>query len=757
MSRQLYEEALADVKQLKAIAEKNARNAVMDAVTPRIREMIEKKLFETGAAIDIPTQDDADRDKEKEDSLLLGDIGHGGGTSTMPVPPEALPSDVETDMPLEAVPPPLPPAAPAVELAPIGLGATVVAGPTLKPNSTLETLPTGATKPVGAPAATQPPAVPQPGPFTPPPSSTTTATISPTGVEFATDGTEIDSLEGLSVQLSDIESRLTGIEKSVCGAEKCGEIDGINATIGSVEDMYESVQLHVKDVKRKSLLEARLEKVFDALQNFKEKKMSKKRINEDATDATATGDAAGVDAGAEKGGGTGEVTLKLTGLPADLDIENVGVDLITGEDDEAGDLEPGTDAASGTDDLDIDLGAGGGGDASAAGGGGTSTPTESRLRGDQIVEIDENELKEAINQMRKERMTRLNEAEYGDTHLGAKHGSTGDGSEFGGGKKDSKGKPEGRKVSKTGGDDFGGGKRSSQKKPTGEEELKGGDEDGETHLDKHKQHTGTGKEFGGGKRDSLRKPVGGKDGSEVIEIIGEGEEGKDKYCEKCHKLCDSCACEESACSEAEEKVVDEAEVDEYQDRRKADEFGREAADSHSVSAESIKRRIRFEERMQERMVRNIKECTDKGLRARIVSRLDESKMKVAELKKNVDRSNSDRQPGEGEALRAKLSELNLYNAKLLHTNKLLQNDSLSAKQKANVIQKLDEARSLREVKLVYESLMKMFDPSGSKNLEENARRVVGSASRPTRSTASSVTLNESSEALRWAKLAGIVK
>ena len=45
MSKQLYEEALADVKKLKEVAEDNAKKALIEAVTPRIRDLIENQLM----------------------------------------------------------------------------------------------------------------------------------------------------------------------------------------------------------------------------------------------------------------------------------------------------------------------------------------------------------------------------------------------------------------------------------------------------------------------------------------------------------------------------------------------------------------------------------------------------------------------------------------------------------------------------------------------------------------------------------------
>jgi len=108
---------------------------------------------------------------------------------------------------------------------------------------------------------------------------------------------------------------------------------------------------------------------------------------------------------------------------------------------------------------------------------------------------------------------------------------------------------------------------------------------------------------------------------------------------------------------------------------------------------------------------------------------------------------------ESKQLRNKLAETNLLNAKLMFTNKLLQSEALTARQKSQVIEQLDEAKTLREVKLVYESLAKTL-ATPRKTVTEN--RVIGSSSQATRS-ASSQTLNEGFEAERWAKLAGINK
>ena len=45
----LFEEAIADAKKLKEVAEENAKKAILESVTPQIREFIEEQLLEGDA------------------------------------------------------------------------------------------------------------------------------------------------------------------------------------------------------------------------------------------------------------------------------------------------------------------------------------------------------------------------------------------------------------------------------------------------------------------------------------------------------------------------------------------------------------------------------------------------------------------------------------------------------------------------------------------------------------------------------------
>jgi len=106
-------------------------------------------------------------------------------------------------------------------------------------------------------------------------------------------------------------------------------------------------------------------------------------------------------------------------------------------------------------------------------------------------------------------------------------------------------------------------------------------------------------------------------------------------------------------------------------------------------------------------------------------------------------------------LRSQLQEMNLFNAKLLYANKLFQNKNISSQKLRSIIESIDSAKSLREVKLLYRTLTESLGSKGSNNLTESAvRRTIGGSSRPTRSS-SAQNVNESKEMDRWALLAGL--
>ena len=110
-------------------------------------------------------------------------------------------------------------------------------------------------------------------------------------------------------------------------------------------------------------------------------------------------------------------------------------------------------------------------------------------------------------------------------------------------------------------------------------------------------------------------------------------------------------------------------------------------------------------------------------------------------------------------LKKQLVEMNLFNAKLLYANKLMQNRDLSAKQQRAIVEALDNAKTLREAKLLYKSLTESLNKNVNKgNLAEGRNlRTLGSSSKSARSAQPSGLISEAGGTDRWALLAGIKK
>lgn len=591
MSKKLYEEALADAKQLRLVAEDNAKRALVEAVTPRIRDLIERELLKESSVDDF-TDDYDDFTGDQTKKALVDDVAFDSDVgSAISTPDEEGKVTLDLD---------------AVTADPAGVP---VDQPTF-----------GQTLPVDADAEEE---------FEL--SAESVAALAPLSSNKKSTVIErnVDKLGSLIEQFS----KASNIVKSSDGFSR-----KITQMISQVENTYEHVQEVVTDPAKKNEFEQKLEAYFQELNKLQEHRMSKRsKMNE------------------------GDVTLKLTGLPDDLDLDSVGVDLITGEDDEESEF----DADGGDEDLDFDVDDAG----EIVDGEGDDDldfdvqEESDELSDDTVVEIDESMLRREIARMKKLRETTF-------------------------------ATPKPKLSGPAGFDSFG-----------------GGDDEGEP-LDAHL----------------------------TTEADGETDES-----------CD----------------------DDSVDTKK----------STAPKATQESRRLAFEQRLQERLqARKAKLQKEarvaaakkdsyavsmiKKEHALVSTRLAESTARTARLKKNIAEAatrnrNSGtnanvRQPAESPAdttnLRNKLAETNLFNAKLVYTNKLLQNESLSKKQKAEIIERLDEAKNIREVKLVYDSLTKTLSGS-SKSLSES-RVLHGSSSRAATSSGAAP-INEGYETNRWAKLAGI--
>jgi len=102
-------------------------------------------------------------------------------------------------------------------------------------------------------------------------------------------------------------------------------------------------------------------------------------------------------------------------------------------------------------------------------------------------------------------------------------------------------------------------------------------------------------------------------------------------------------------------------------------------------------------------------------------------------------------------LRKQLHEMNVFNAKLLFANKLMQNRDLTKKQQRAIVEALDSAKTVNEAKLLYKSLSASLKQQGGQ-LSESKNRLLASSSRSTRSASPA---SNGVDGDRWAILAGL--
>ena len=106
-------------------------------------------------------------------------------------------------------------------------------------------------------------------------------------------------------------------------------------------------------------------------------------------------------------------------------------------------------------------------------------------------------------------------------------------------------------------------------------------------------------------------------------------------------------------------------------------------------------------------------------------------------------------------LRSELNEINLLNAKLLYTNKIFKSKNLNESQKVKVLEAFDKASTVKEAKLVFETVNTGMNSNSRKHINENLGRASKSVSTP--SAPSRKPIVESSEmVMRFQKLAGII-
>ena len=127
--------------------------------------------------------------------------------------------------------------------------------------------------------------------------------------------------------------------------------------------------------------------------------------------------------------------------------------------------------------------------------------------------------------------------------------------------------------------------------------------------------------------------------------------------------------------------------------------------------------------------------------------VEDYKKKVKEMKKELDEAYSALS-----TIKEELNEVNLFNAKLLYTNKIFKAKNLTESQKVKVLAAFDKAASVKEAKLVFETLSEGFKEKKSPVNESLLR---GSASKPAGIVEKKPIMEVNDQFSRWQKLAGI--
>jgi len=109
-------------------------------------------------------------------------------------------------------------------------------------------------------------------------------------------------------------------------------------------------------------------------------------------------------------------------------------------------------------------------------------------------------------------------------------------------------------------------------------------------------------------------------------------------------------------------------------------------------------------------------------------------------------------------LRSELNEINLLNAKLLYTNKVFRGKNLSENQKVKVLSAFDKAETIKEVKLVFETIDgSIKSKTTNKSISESIRPKGSASNLSAPKTTKKQPIVESDEMVaRFKKLAGII-
>lgn len=211
--------------------------------------------------------------------------------------------------------------------------------------------------------------------------------------------------------------------------------------------------------------------------------------------------------------------------------------------------------------------------------------------------------------------------------------------------------------------------------------------------------------------------------------------------------------EEESEEEGEEEETDEAHAEPDADNAggKSDNDADNEGTDEEVDLNALLKELEMEEgsyeenKDEEEMEEAKDEEGEKDMHAKMEKMKEEHAAEIAEIKSQAAK------------LAGKVNETNLINAKLLYLNKILHKHSLNEAQKVKVIAAFDKATTVKEAKIVFESLNEAFVVKTEKS-KTNLKESLGFASKAAgNSTKREIITEADVQVARWQKLAGINK
>ena len=210
--------------------------------------------------------------------------------------------------------------------------------------------------------------------------------------------------------------------------------------------------------------------------------------------------------------------------------------------------------------------------------------------------------------------------------------------------------------------------------------------------------------------------------------------------------------------ELEEPAVDGAEEEEID----LDELLRELEAETTEEVEEAKdhdKEDKMEEAKDDEKHEGKKEEMDEDTKNEMEAESDTKDHNVNNVQSGVMKEQLDEALETIETLKKDLNEVNLLNSKLLYVNKIFKSNDLSESQKVNIIAAFDKAESVKEVKLVYETVSDsvISKKEATKTIKESKTKL-GMASKAGGTTAAKpeVIAEVSDTVRRMQKLAGII-